>query len=196
MRSHELKRAKRMIRREVLALRDAMPPADREELGRRAVERFLALAPVRAAGTVAAFWSFGSEVPTEPLLRGLHAAGIRTALPRVEGDELRLYAWAPGDPLSATSFGAMQPMDGEPEDPQEVEVVCTPGVAFDTAGRRIGYGGGFYDRLFDACGDAALRVAIAFDLQIVDEPLPQGHFDRRVQLIVTPTRVIEPRSDP
>lgn len=192
MRSHELKRAKRMIRREMLALRDAMSAAEREELGGLVVERFLALAPVRAAGTVAAFWSFGSEVPTEPLLRGLQAAGTRTALPRIEAGELHLHAWAPGDPLSPTSFGALEPENGDPVDPREVDVICTPGVAFDTAGRRIGYGGGFYDRLFDACGDAAVRAAIAFDLQVVDDPLPQGHFDRRVQLIVTPTRVIEP----
>lgn len=195
MRSHELKHAKRAIRREVLAARDAMPSAEREELGARAVERFLGLAPVRAAGTVAAFWSFGSEVPTEPLLRGLHEAGTRTALPRIVGGELHLHAWAPGDPLSPTSFGALEPADGDPVDPEEIGVICTPGVAFDTAGHRIGYGGGFYDRLFSACGDAALRVAIAFDLQIVGDPLPQGHFDRRVHLIVTPTRLIEPRSE-
>lgn len=189
MRSHELKRAKRAIRRDVLARRDAMPPSVRADEGARAIGRFLALAEVAAARTVAAFWSFGSELDTAPLLTSLTEGGIRVALPRIEGDVLTMRTWAPGDPVEPTSFGAMEPADGDPVDPADLDVVCTPGVAFDPWGGRIGYGGGFYDRLFDlgACGR---RVAIAFDLQVHDRPLPQGAFDRRVEVIVTPTRTI------
>lgn len=195
MRSNELKRAKRAIRREVLALRDAMPPEDREREGRRAVDRLLALERLRGASTVAAFWSFGSEVPTAPLIHALADRGVRVALPKIEGTDLELRAWVPGDPVEPTSFGAMEPVDGEHVAPADVDVVCTPGVAFDPEGRRVGYGGGYYDRLFDRVNPAALRIAIAFELQVVDGTLPQGPFDRRVHVVVTPTRTLVADSD-
>jgi 5-formyltetrahydrofolate cyclo-ligase len=189
MRSHELKRAKRAIRRDVLARRDAIPPAVRAEEAARAIERFVALPEVTAARTVAAFWSFGSELDTAPLLAALTERGIRVALPRIEGDDITMRTWAPGDPVASTSFGAMEPAAGDRVDPADLDVVCTPGVAFDPWGGRIGYGGGYYDRLFDHDGHGR-RVALAFDLQVLDEPVPQGGFDRRVDVIVTPTRTI------
>lgn len=189
MRSHDLKRAKRSIRREVTSLRDAMPTRDRVRQGARAVDRFLDLDEVRVARTVAAFWSFGSEVPTLPLLQGLHDRGVRVVLPRIDGAELALLPWGPHARMAPTRFGAMEPVEGPTVAPGEVDVVCTPGVAFDAAGHRIGYGGGFYDRLFDAA-PRALRVALAFDLQVRIDRLPQGHFDRRVHVIVTPTTVL------
>lgn len=190
MRSSELKRAKRHVRRAVIARRDAVPEGERTDAGRRAVDRFLALEEVRAARAVAAFWSFGSEVPTLPLLEALHARGVRVALPRIAAGEIELRAWSPGDPTAPTPFGAREPVDGQVVAPEGLDVVCTPGVAFDLDGRRIGYGGGFYDRLFDATGRRAFRVAIAFDLQVVEDPLPEGSFDRRVDAIVTPTRTL------
>lgn len=189
MRSHELKRAKRVIRRAVLARRDAMPSADRAREGARAIERFLEVPSVTVAATVVAFWPFGSELDTRPLLEALDTRGVRIALPRIDGEDLTLRTWSPGDPMTPTSFGAMEPVRGERVDPHEAGVVCTPGVAFDPWGGRIGYGGGFYDRLFEA-GTDAIRVALVFDLQVIDEPLPLGHFDQRVHEIVTPTRTI------
>jgi 5-formyltetrahydrofolate cyclo-ligase len=189
MRSHELKRAKRAIRRAVLARRDAMSSADRAREGTRAIERFLEVPSVTTADTVVAFWPFGSELDTRPLLEILDARGVRIALPRIEGEDLSLRTWSPGEPMTPTSFGAMEPADGERIDPRQAGVVCTPGIAFDPWGGRIGYGGGFYDRLFGSA-IGAIRVALAFDLQVIDEPLPLGHFDERVHVIVTPTRTI------
>jgi 5-formyltetrahydrofolate cyclo-ligase len=190
MKAHELKRAKRDVRRSVLTLRDAMPLEERRRLGLRAVERFLLLDEVARARTVSAFWSFGSEVPTESLLEGLEDRGVRVVLPRVEGETLELRAWRAGDPVTVTGFGAKEPAGGELVDPREVDVVCTPGVAFDRRGGRVGYGRGFYDRLFTRTRPDAVRVAIGFDLQVVDVELPCGPFDQPVDLVVTPTRTI------
>jgi 5-formyltetrahydrofolate cyclo-ligase len=190
MKAHELKRAKREVRRSVLTLRDAMSPEERGRLGALAVRRFLSLVEVDRAGTVSAFWSFGSEVPTDPLLSGLLERGIRVALPRVVGDTLELRSWAAGDPVTTTTFGAREPAGGERVDPSEVDVVCTPAVAFDRRGHRVGYGGGFYDRLFSSTRADALRAGIAFDVQVVEGDLPQGRFDQPVDVVVTPTRML------
>ena len=188
MNSGELKRAKRAIRAEALTRREAMTPQERQWRGARIVERFLSLPEVASAGTVMAFWSFGSEVPTDPLIRRLVAAGVTVALPRIVEGALEPRTWRPGEPLTSTHFGAREPEGGRVVDPGEIDVAATPGVAFDRSGGRVGYGGGFYDRFLPST--PALRAAIAFDVQIVDAPVPGASFDLPVDVIVTESEAI------
>ncbi|HYX10615.1 MAG TPA: 5-formyltetrahydrofolate cyclo-ligase, partial [Candidatus Acidoferrum sp.] len=82
MQASELKRAKRAIRRAVLAARDALDDAERAARSIAIHERFLGLHEVETAGVAMVFWSFGSEVSTPPLLERLHARGVRLCLPR------------------------------------------------------------------------------------------------------------------
>ena len=112
MNSAELKKAKRDARRRVLAAREGLAPERRRELAARVTERFLALPEVQAAEVVMAFWSFGSELPTLPMIEALIARGCVVALPRIEEGELEPRTWMPGEPLSGTSFGAMEPEGG------------------------------------------------------------------------------------
>lgn len=187
--SHRLKRAKRELRREVLARRDAMDAVERAERSRDIAARALALPEIGDAGTVMAFWSFGSEVDTAPLIEGVLANGTRLVLPRVEGAEVVAAAYASGDPVAASSFGAMEPTGGPVTAPLEVDVVVVPGVAFDRRGARVGYGGGFYDRFLPRTRAGVPAIAVAFALQVVGE-VPEGPFDRRVDAIVTEHEVI------
>jgi 5-formyltetrahydrofolate cyclo-ligase len=187
MRSDELKKAKREVRRAVLAARDAVPPADRARRGEQVAERFLGLPEVLAAGSVLLFWSFGSEVPTLPMIEALHERGVGTALPRIVEGNIQVRAFVPGDPMTETSFGAREPSGGRAL--EHVDVVCTPGVAFDLGGRRVGYGGGFYDRLLPRMPRAA-RIAVAFDLQVLERPLPWGRFDEPLDALVTESRIL------
>lgn len=186
----ELKREKKRIRAAIRAARDTIPPDERERRSGIIVDRFLALPEVAAARVVMPFWSFGSEVETSALLGRLHDRGTVTALPRIDGDELELRTYEPGDPVEFASFGAGEPTAGSVVDPLRVDVVVTPGVAFDRSGGRIGYGGGFYDRFLLRVRPEALRASMAFAVQIVDEPLPAGSFDRGVDVIVTETETI------
>jgi 5-formyltetrahydrofolate cyclo-ligase len=186
--SLELKRAKRAVRAQVLARREEIDPAARGRIGASVVERFLALPEVEAARTVMAFWSFGSEVPLAPLIARLVEAGATVALPRIVDGHLEPRTWHPGEPLTETHFGAREPKGGRVVDPGAIDVVATPGVAFDRGGGRVGYGGGFYDRFLPST--RALRVAVAFGVQLVDEPLPGASFDLPVDVIVTESETI------
>lgn len=182
--SHRLKRAKRALRRLVLERRDGLLPSERAERSRRIADRVLALPEVAVARTVMAFWSFGSEVDTAPLIRALHDAGRRVVLPRVEGADILTVVFAPDDPVEPAAFGAMEPSGGVVVEASEMDVVIVPAVALDRSCRRIGYGGGFYDRFLPRIRPDALGVAIGFAVQLVDE-VPQGRADRRVDAIVT-----------
>jgi 5-formyltetrahydrofolate cyclo-ligase len=187
--SHRLKQAKRRLRREVVERRDALSADERASRSDRIVDRLLALPEVGAARTAMAYWAFGSEVETATLIERWCAAGLRVALPRISGNEIEAVAYRPGDAVRETGFGAMEPSGGDVVAPAEVDVVVVPGVAFDRAGHRVGYGGGFYDRFLPATAPGALAVAVAFALQVVDE-VPRGGADRGVHAIVTEDEVI------
>jgi 5-formyltetrahydrofolate cyclo-ligase len=186
----ELKRAKRRVRARVIRLRDALPPIEREACGRAIVDRLLSVPEVEEARTVMAFWSFGSEVPTMPLVERLHTRGVRVALPRIIERELEARAFAPGDSVTIAPFGAGEPTDGEPVLAREVDVIVTPGVAFDRRGARIGYGGGYYDRFLTRVRADAVRAGIGFTVQLVDGPLPTGPFDLPLDLLVTEAELL------
>jgi 5-formyltetrahydrofolate cyclo-ligase len=162
-------------------------------MGERIAERFLGLPEVETATTVMLYWSFGSEVPTEGLIERLHERGAAIALPRIEGSELVPVRFAPGDATEPTSFGARDPAHGLAIVPARLDVVAVPGVAFDRAGRRIGYGAGYYDRLLPAT--SAVAVALAFDAQVVGEDLPAGGTDVEVDVIVTESETLRPIRD-
>jgi 5-formyltetrahydrofolate cyclo-ligase len=183
MNSGALKRAKRRIRRTVLEERDALTPEERTSWGERIAERFVTLPEVRHATSVMVFSSFGSEVPTGPSMERLHALGVTVALPRIEDADLVAVPYAPGDPLRPTGFGALEPIGPETLAPASLDVIAVPGVAFDRRGRRIGYGGGYYDRFLR--GLPAFTVGLVFGLQVLDEALPVGRFDLPVRVIVT-----------
>ncbi len=194
MSSAELKKAKRSVRRRVLDLRDATSPGERAVKAAAIAALCLELPDISAARVVMAFWSFGSEVPTLPIIEALIAAGKEVALPRIADGDLQVRSWAPGDPMTEAPFGALEPAGGGLVPPVEVDIVLTPAVAFDRGGRRIGYGGGFYDRFFPKTN--AVRVGVAMALQVVDEALPAGHFDLPVQFVVTEDEVIRTGAAP
>jgi 5-formyltetrahydrofolate cyclo-ligase len=190
MRSDDLKRAKRRLRREVLSMRDALHEGIRVPAGDAITQRVLSLPEVVAAKHVMAFWSFGSEVPTLPLLTALSDRGVRVALPRIEDGDLEVRAWSPGDPMTETSFGALEPAEGARVDPGALDVVVVPAVAFDRHGRRVGYGGGFYDRFLPRLRLEAARIGIAYAVQVLDRDLPSGAFDQPVDAVVTEVEVV------
>jgi 5-formyltetrahydrofolate cyclo-ligase len=185
-----LKRAKRQVRRGVLEARDAIAPDLRERWGNRIADRAIELPEIREAGTVMLFSSFGSEVPTGPMIERLRERGVTVALPRIEDRDLVPVAYVPGDPVRPASFGAVEPVGPDALDAASLDVVIVPGVVFDRSGGRVGYGGGYYDRFLRDL--AAFRVGIAFSLQVVDGRLPAGSFDLPVHAIVTEEETIRP----
>ncbi len=196
MNSSELKRAKREVRRRVLAVRDEIPPAERARSALEITERFIAVPELATADTVLAFWSFGSEPSTAQLIEELLARGKRVGLPRIVDGEIEVRTYRLGDAVTETSFGAFEPADGVALDPSAIDLIAVPAVAFDRAGRRVGYGGGYYDRFLPRTRADATRVGIGFGSQLLPlgQALPAGHFDLLVDLVVTEADVVRCRS--
>jgi 5-formyltetrahydrofolate cyclo-ligase len=181
------------LRAEMRRLRASIDPEDRARMVREVEQRLAALAEFGAAGTVLLFYSFGSEVGTSGVARRVLDAGKRLLLPFLADEGMEAAEVAPGDELSPTAYGPREPARRVAVNPRKVDLVVTPGLAFDRAGRRLGYGGGHYDRYLARLRPDATRVGIAFSVQVVDE-VPAGPEDQRVHMVVTDADVIDCRS--
>ena len=156
-------------------------------------ERLLASGLIAEGMILSAYWPMRSEIDTRPLLEALHGAGHRLCLPIVPGPDQPLIfrAWAPGDDLVIGGFKTEVPSDDKEE--LEPDLLCAPMLAFDRAGYRLGYGGGFYDRTLEKlrARKPALAVGLAFAAQ-EQEAVPRGPHDQPLDAIVTEKEVIRP----
>ena len=180
--------AKAALRRAVLRRRDALTEGDRALLSERIVAAVLELPAYRDAGVVLAYASFGTELRTDGLLRRVLADGKVLLLPRVERGGLRLYEVRDlAEDLEPGTWGIREPKPDRcpPAEPGGVGFALVPGVAFDREARRLGYGGGFYDRLLaGGLPEGTPLVSGAFELQVVDE-VPTDPHDAAVDVVVT-----------
>lgn len=188
-RSRRLERQKRALRADSKSRRDSLAPQERALKSAAIGEGLLALPELRAARKVMLFSSFGSEVETAAMIERLAAIGKELALPRVEGGDILAVAYRPGDPVREAWFGAEEPLGARILTPAQVDIVVTPGLAFDRRGHRVGYGGGFYDRFLRQVRADAFKVAVAFHLQVVDE-VPSRGDEVPVDAIVTELETI------
>jgi 5-formyltetrahydrofolate cyclo-ligase len=188
-----LRDAKRALRERILAARDALDTRTRHEDSSAIAHRIRELSSFRRAACIVLTLPFRSEWETRSLLDDALARGAAVALPRVNEAtrmiELHRVRDAIAD-VAAGYRGIPEPLASLPRmEARDVEWILVPGVAFDMHGRRLGYGGGYYDRLLPLLSPVATRIAGAFDLQLV-ESIPAAPHDLTVNAIATPTRLV------
>ncbi len=181
------------LRRQTLTARDSLSAEQRQQKSGAITERILALPEFAGARNVFAYVSFRSEVETISLLTHCLHKGITVSVPLTLPAEHRLLPYAIKDlnrDLAPGYCSILEPLKTLPlVDPASIEVVVTPGSVFDVRGGRLGYGGGFYDRFLQAAAPQALRIGLAFDLQVV-EALPLESHDQPLDYLITETRTI------
>ncbi len=182
--------AKAELRLAMRAARRSMSAEDRSSQAADIVARVLALPEVARATRVLGYAAAPEEFDPAPLLEALASRGAAICLPRICGPEaLSAHVCRPAEALEPGPFGILQPRSDAPEAGlATLELVIVPGIAFDARGARLGFGGGYYDRLL-ASVPSAVRLALAFDCQLA-EKVPEGEHDERVDFVVTPTRLI------
>jgi 5-formyltetrahydrofolate cyclo-ligase len=137
---------------------------------------------------ISGFASLPEEFRAWPLLRRLHAEGQALAMPVMQGKNLPLLfrAWTPGDAMDRAIWGISEPKSDKPQ--LQPDIVLAPLLAFDAAGWRIGYGGGYYDRTLRVLRALKPIVAIglAYDEQQVDA-VPHLDYDERLDWVLRPS---------
>jgi 5-formyltetrahydrofolate cyclo-ligase len=178
--------AKRAARERALVARAGCDPA----WGARLADHVLSNIPPPPCAVVAGFWPLEGEIDIRPLLEALHARGNPVVLPETprRGEPLVFRLWRPGTEMVRGRFGTFRP-NGEVMAPQ---VLFVPQLAFDRTGRRLGYGGGYYDRTLPEL-PGARAIGCAFAAQEVDE-VPTGPGDFLLHAVATEEEIIVCRS--
>lgn len=177
---------RRALRRALIERRLALADAECARLSAIVCQHLRERFPELAGWRVAFCWPVHNEPDLRPLISAWRAAGAPgfcALLPVVvaAGAPLAFRAWTPHSRLAADRYGIPTPADGDFLTPQ---ALLMPLNAFDAAGYRLGYGGGFFDRTLAALKPAPLAIGVGFELARVASVVPEAH-DVRLDAIVT-----------
>ena len=179
----------------MLALRNSHNPSELDQLSVMIVNRVVPLRCVAEARTISTYLHTGSEVRTKQIVEWALSQGKRVIVPVTVRPEKRLIfseLQAPEVELERSTFGILEPkLEFRREVPlEEADVVLVPGVAWDTKGYRIGYGGGYYDRCLNSARKHVNTIGLAFEFQMLTD-VPRTRYDHHVGKLVTEQRMID-----
>jgi len=191
---------KKTLRARLLKTRDSIPPEQKARKDAAIMERLFALDLFKNAKGLLLYASFRSEVDTTRCLSETIRLGKRLILPAVDSRrrELILYEVKEISELKPGYMGIPEPAIRENRQVtlKDIDLIIVPGVGFDQECNRLGYGGGYYDRLLGGATGQRLRsggriaaLALAFEEQIT-EKIPSEPHDVKVDMIITDKRVI------
>lgn len=163
------------LRKEILQKRDAIDEEERQKAALLITERISGHQWFYGSEYLLCFHSYGSEISTLELIAEGLRQGKKVFLPRVEGEEIHFYRITSLDQVTEGYRGIPEPADnGEryeyTEELAQKTLLIMPGVAFDAAKNRLGYGKGFYDRyLADKEALAMRSIGICYQCQMVEQ---------------------------
>ena len=173
---------KKELRRQIREKKRAMTEAEIVAASERLAELFLNCPQYKAAKTIYGYLPYNQEVRTVPMLEQAMRDGKRVAVPKCYGDQMRfLYM----DDLTKVEKGYAnipEPIADEPVADDPTALVMMPGMAFTKDGKRMGYGGGFYDKFLAAEPDHP-TVAMCYAFQMLED-LPTEEYDIPVDCVL------------
>jgi len=184
------------LRKDTLAQRDLLSRSQQIEYSNRIMKRIVRMDQFQEAVTIFIYVDFRSEVITGPLIEYILESGKNVVVPVTLVREKDLLAVSITDPTRELVPGYCsipEPIMGIRESqavsPDIIDIIFLPGSVFDERGGRMGYGGGYYDRFVSAKAPQALRVGLAYELQMVQHAPLQDH-DEFLDFIVTEERTV------
>ena len=184
---------KTAIRRRMRALRRALSAEERLRASKVVCAKLnldegiaVATDPSDSGGAVAVYLASPDEIDLSDFIRKMLGRGVKVASPRWDGEtyELaRLQGLDEGD-LRRGPMNILEPAEAEIVMPRDVSVWIVPGLAFTKDGKRLGYGGGWYDRLLAATAGNAIKIGVAYEFQLVDD-LPSEQHDILIGRVVS-----------
>lgn len=191
----EITEEKAALRAKMREVRTGIDTRSREKAAESLVQRLTTLPAVKHARGIGVYSAYGSELSLRPSVEMLRSRDMppTIAYPVLVNDTTMVFVkFSADDDKRVLDNPTTLVTNIPPErvvDPSELELIFVPGLAFDEHGNRLGQGKGFYDRFLPHTGSGTISIGIAFDEQIV-ERVPTDVHDRRVNYILTPTRLI------
>jgi len=183
--------AKKQAREYARAARCALDLVTCRDAAEALAKNLGALPELAIARTVLAYGATPEEIDPAIAVVRLRSCGATVAYPRIESPGvLGLHVVDEETELVHGPYGLTEPVADAPGvEPDEIDAVIVPGVAFDERCWRLGYGGGYYDRLLPLLRPDCARIGVAYDEQVL-ATIPAEEHDVRLDAVVTPTRVI------
>ena len=173
---------KKELRRKIREQKRNMTAEEIAEASRKLAEQFYATSYYQNAAVIYGYLPYNQEVRTVPILEQALRDGKKVAVPKVYGDTMRFLYMDDLSLVAPSDLGIPEPMADAPVAEDETALVIMPGLAFDKAGNRMGYGGGFYDK-FLAQEPHHPTVALCYGFQMVDS-IPTEDYDIPVDLVL------------
>jgi 5-formyltetrahydrofolate cyclo-ligase len=173
---------KKQLRRSLLKIRQALPHEEWQDKSQRLCDRLETMSLFAQAHTILAYFSTRQEPDLSPLF---HLNKI-WGLPRCVGRELSWHVWSLGTALTTGAYGIPEPAADAPSLLiEQVDLILVPAVACDRQGYRLGYGGGYYDRLL-SLPEWSQKAAIGIVFEFAQLPeLPIDPWDRPLSWVCT-----------
>lgn len=185
----DLRAFRHALRARLIAAREALPAALRTQYAGRIETRLDALLDALRPAVLAFCWPFRGEFDARALIARRLPGGLRACLPVVVGDgrPLEFREWSPASEMIEDRYGIHIPAQGAALRP---DAILMPLNAFDEAGYRLGYGGGYFDRSLAALSPRPRAIGVGFELARVASIRPQAH-DLPMDFIVTEAGLFE-----
>ncbi len=183
-----LEKRKTNLRKQMKVLLKEMNKDEKANLDHMVCERVLELPEISEAGYIYAYMALSWETGTMEILKQLWERGIKVALPKVLGSEMEFFEVRSAEDLEEGSFHILEPRESCPMIIWPEAVIMVPGLAFSKEGKRLGKGGGYYDKYLSKY-PGHQTVALAYEFQVLPE-LPAEEHDQPVDYLITDSRTI------
>ena len=185
---------KKDLRKKYLSLREAISSSEVSEKSCCIMNRLTSSEWFSQAQTIMTYLSIRNEVDTWGLARLLLELGKNLIIPITDLKEKKMLLSQVKDlsvELELGTYGIMEPKKEYIQivDKNTVDIIIVPGLVFDELGYRIGYGGGFYDRLLQDLDSHVKTIGVAYDYQVTDRLIPDP-YDQKVNVIITEERIV------
>ncbi|HAX18473.1 MAG TPA: 5-formyltetrahydrofolate cyclo-ligase [Actinobacteria bacterium] len=191
--SADIELNKKNLRKKIISLRDSIPEDQRNKKSRLIALKLFKNRKYRESECILFFYPFGSEVDTRLIISHSLCRNKRIILPKVsENNNIETYfVKNPEKELKPGYFGIMEPdiQKCRKAALKEIDLAVIPGVCFDKHFNRLGYGGGFYDRLILQLDKNILKISLCFDIQLI-ENVPMSPYDMKVDMIITEKEIL------
>lgn len=184
---------KQRLRQAILARRKDLSAAEVRAASLTVQRMFIDSAEFATANVVALYAPIFNEVDTAAVFDAAQASSKTVLYPAVREESLVFRRVLSRDSLRKGSFGILEPDSScRAYEPHEADIILIPGVVFDSAGRRVGYGKGYYDKTLHSLEGSGRFVGFCYDFQVVDAIIDEPH-DVKMDLLITEKRVLHPR---
>jgi len=182
---------KKKVREKIKSLLNNLPVQDYNHKNRIITGSLLKSDEYKHSNTIFIYYPFGKEIDTRVIIKDALSKNKKVVLPKVIVDELTLFFITDiSKELKPGILGILEPDISQclKADLKSIDLVIVPGLCFDLNFNRIGYGGGFYDKILEKISTKVKIIALAFDLQIFDN-IPACSHDKKVDIIITESNI-------